>query len=1006
MPELRDLISTILIDEPSPDGATDKLLLYDASANALKSTHPATIGSGSSALGNTTFDVSTFATGGDGSYAAPWTGWDTAIAALFAPNTTWKFRSGYYEYAVSPNFGIHGNVYYKGELGAVLKYTGSGTAFNIDGSTAPAQQTGVNAVFWITVENLIIDGSGTGLTGVYARAVHHSTFRNVGVRNVTGKGFHFRWNILNLYDTLHATTRIGEVDGTGESDPLGIGFYFDNDGNVINAVQGCSMINLIAELCSGVGIHLQGANKNTFIGGSSEQNGGKNLVCYGNGNTFITMDNEYSGDADEVDYYIGGNGNRLIGCLGTGTVRFGNDIDGADYIGNELIGGEFNKIIIDVNAQHTKVDKPVYNFSGDGSFHNNSNSTIIIGAPIDYVSELADVVKAHIPGTTIVQGDVELTPGYGVILSDRTTTDRYRLFVDNGLLDIELVSEFYGLPISDDFSSDTLQWSIDSFTTDPPSSLVTVARVSNQLSITLPDTQAGNNFAGYANGAHDVLDGGSERIRFISKPSSGSFQFRFAIGKSKQNCLIMYVDGSTFLFVQVAGGSATTIGSVAFNAATMQYWQMRRDGSDIVAEYSADASTWTTLGTSTGAPFSFSKYRTCIEAGSTGSSTFDAPVKFDTYVYRRIPIIDVTPPSVPTMDTSTGITDTTITWNWTAATDDVGVTGYDLQVAEDAGFSVGLVTHNLGPVTTYNNTGLTASTTYYARVRAHDAVPNNSAYSSSTNSTTDATINYFLDTLAQPITFAVGLRKLTSSYAGAGVRVRRVSDDVEQDIGFDGEGLDWTAASAFQGASSLRVVTWYDQSGNGKNMGAAATASRQPVLDVSTEKVNFDGSDDLLRTASTIDLSATDKISILFAGNIDTIASQYMVNIWDGAATNYANFNDTGTLLVAQQTVGGSNNNKYGTTDTTARVYSAVFNRSLAGASDTKFYWGGVERTNSGDTSNVTGNFASANSIRLAERDGDFIADMTAFELVVLPVALVDGDRNWAEANQETFYGL
>lgn len=97
---------------------------------------------------------------------------------------------------------------------------------------------------------------------------------------------------------------------------------------------------------------------------------------------------------------------------------------------------------------------------------------------------------------------------------------------------------------------------------------------------------------------------------------------------------------------------------------------------------------------------------------------------------------DTEAPSVPVMTAATGVTGSTITWNWNAATDDTAVTNYDLQVAEDAGFSVGLVTIPLGNVLTYNNTGLDGDTTYYARVRAKDAALNASAYSSSVNETT------------------------------------------------------------------------------------------------------------------------------------------------------------------------------------------------------------------------------------------------------------------------------
>ena len=98
---------------------------------------------------------------------------------------------------------------------------------------------------------------------------------------------------------------------------------------------------------------------------------------------------------------------------------------------------------------------------------------------------------------------------------------------------------------------------------------------------------------------------------------------------------------------------------------------------------------------------------------------------------------DVTAPTVPTMSAGSVVSDTEIDWSWSAATDDTAVTGYDLQVSTSSDFTTGVTTHNLGNVLTYSSTGLTASTIYYARVRAHDAVPNTSAYSSSVNATTD-----------------------------------------------------------------------------------------------------------------------------------------------------------------------------------------------------------------------------------------------------------------------------
>lgn len=130
-------------------------------------------------------------------------------------------------------------------------------------------------------------------------------------------------------------------------------------------------------------------------------------------------------------------------------------------------------------------------------------------------------------------------------------------------------------------------------------------------------------------------------------------------------------------------------------------------------------------------------------------------------------VLDITAPSVPTMNAGSVISGTEIDWSWSASTDDTAVTGYDLQVALDSGFTSGLVTHNLGNVLAYSSTGLTSSTTYYARVRAHDAAPNSSAYSSSVNATTSSVG----DTDAQAFLTAAGITDPTISSAIDGLVV-------------------------------------------------------------------------------------------------------------------------------------------------------------------------------------------------------------------------------------------
>jgi hypothetical protein len=78
---------------------------------------------------------------------------------------------------------------------------------------------------------------------------------------------------------------------------------------------------------------------------------------------------------------------------------------------------------------------------------------------------------------------------------------------------------------------------------------------------------------------------------------------------------------------------------------------------------------------------------------------------------------------------------------------------------------------------------------------------------------------------------AYSVRKLSNSYTGSALRVRRSSDNTEQDIGFTSAGdLDTTALTTFCGAGNGFVTTWYDQSGNSGLNATQSTAANQPQI--------------------------------------------------------------------------------------------------------------------------------------------------------------------------------
>lgn len=108
-------------------------------------------------------------------------------------------------------------------------------------------------------------------------------------------------------------------------------------------------------------------------------------------------------------------------------------------------------------------------------------------------------------------------------------------------------------------------------------------------------------------------------------------------------------------------------------------------------------------------------------------TNFDGEVE-DYTVNVQAGVADTQAPTAPTNVTASNIAQTTATISWTASTDNVGVTGYEVF---NGATSIGSVTG-----TSANITGLTANTSYTYTVKAKDAAGNVSASSSPVTFTT------------------------------------------------------------------------------------------------------------------------------------------------------------------------------------------------------------------------------------------------------------------------------
>jgi surface protein len=164
---------------------------------------------------------------------------------------------------------------------------------------------------------------------------------------------------------------------------------------------------------------------------------------------------------------------------------------------------------------------------------------------------------------------------------------------------------------------------------------------------------------------------------------------------------------------------------------------------------------------------------------------------------------------------------------------------------------------------------------------------------------------------------AYSLRLLRSDYIGDAIRVRRASDNTEQDIGFVDKELDTSALTTFCSGTDGFVMTWYDQSGNGRNA-TQATAANQPqivssgsVININSKpSIKFDGVNNLLNinykaTTNIITVQSVQKfngnsgISLLISEPAPQLYLQWAITSTDFA--NYYNSAYNSTPLLTNQ---------------------------------------------------------------------------------------------------------
>jgi chitodextrinase len=98
---------------------------------------------------------------------------------------------------------------------------------------------------------------------------------------------------------------------------------------------------------------------------------------------------------------------------------------------------------------------------------------------------------------------------------------------------------------------------------------------------------------------------------------------------------------------------------------------------------------------------------------------------------------DTQAPTAPGTLTATAVSSSQINLSWGAASDNVGVAGYDVERCQGASCS-NFAAINTAPGTTYSDGGLVLATSYSYRVRAFDAAGNRGPYSNVASATTNS----------------------------------------------------------------------------------------------------------------------------------------------------------------------------------------------------------------------------------------------------------------------------
>ena len=276
----------------------------------------------------------------------------------------------------------------------------------------------------------------------------------------------------------------------------------------------------------------------------------------------------------------------------------------------------------------------------------------------------------------------------------------------------------------------------------------------------------------------------------------------------------------------------------------------------------------------------------------------------------------ITLPGVPTATAATAITSNSFSANWTAPTG--GATGYYLDVSTSntfTSFVAGYNNLNVGNVTTYSVTGLSASTTYYYRVRAYNTTGSSANSSTITVATTVATYTW---TGTTNIDWNTGTNWSTGTVPVASSIVVIATATNQPVISSATAALCGTMT--LNSGTSLTVTGTLNDAGNWTNNGSTVSGTGTVTLSGSSATIGGTSTNtfpNLTSTGTSVSMATNTTVN----GNFTASAGQFNVGV---STTNYTlaitgNYIQSGANVVVSNganssvvTVGGSFTNSAG----------------------------------------------------------------------------------------------